>query len=148
MRLLLSARSPGPTAVASPTRAPRQTGARRRFPELPRHPARPRRLGGVGRRWAGRSERPGMRGGRVMRGRHLHESFTGPGLDPRLRWHCEPARWSVDMPRHCLRIEPDGGTDFWQRTHYGFEADNGHLLFAEVPGDFVLATRVRFHPVH
>jgi regulation of enolase protein 1 (concanavalin A-like superfamily) len=47
-----------------------------------------------------------------------------------------------------LRIEPNGGTDFWQRTHYGFEADNGHLLAAEVPGDFVLATQVRFHPVH
>jgi regulation of enolase protein 1 (concanavalin A-like superfamily) len=54
----------------------------------------------------------------------------------------------VDVSRHCLRIEPNGGTDFWQRTHYGLEADNGHSLFAEVPGDFVLATQVRFHPVH
>jgi regulation of enolase protein 1 (concanavalin A-like superfamily) len=38
--------------------------------------------------------------------------------------------------------------DFWQRTHYGFEADNGQILFAPVAGDFVLATQVRFHPVH
>lgn len=83
-----------------------------------------------------------------MLARYLHESFTGPDLHPQLRWHCEPARWSVGMPRPCLRIEPEGGTDFWQRTHYGFEADNGHLLFTAVPGDFVLTSRVRFHPVH
>jgi regulation of enolase protein 1 (concanavalin A-like superfamily) len=54
----------------------------------------------------------------------------------------------VDVPRHCLHIEPDSGTDFWQRTHYGFEADNGHLLFTQVAGDFVLTTKVWFHPVH
>jgi regulation of enolase protein 1 (concanavalin A-like superfamily) len=80
--------------------------------------------------------------------RYLNEPFIGPTLPPLLRWHCEPARWSLDAPRRCLRVEPDAGTDFWQRTHYGFEADNGHFLFAEVPGDFVLAVRARFRPVH
>ncbi|MBI3465898.1 MAG: DUF1349 domain-containing protein [Planctomycetes bacterium] len=80
--------------------------------------------------------------------RYLDESFAGPGLHSQLQWHCEPARWSVDEPSRCLRVEPDGGTDFWQRTHYGFEADNGHLLFAEVPGDFVVSTQVRFDPLH
>jgi uncharacterized protein len=80
--------------------------------------------------------------------RYLDEPFTGMGLHPQLRWHCEPARWSIESPRHCLRIEPNSGTDFWQRTHYGFEADNGHLLFTPVAGDFVLTTKVRFHPVH
>jgi regulation of enolase protein 1 (concanavalin A-like superfamily) len=82
-----------------------------------------------------------------MLARYLHESFAGPGLDPRLCWHCEPARWSVNTSRQCLRIEPNGSTDFWQRTHYGFEVDNGHALFAEIAGDFVLATQVRFRPV-
>src|SRR3954454_20249140 len=80
--------------------------------------------------------------------RYLDESFTGPGLHWELRWHCEPARWAVEAARHCLHVEPDGGTDFWQRTHYGFEADNGHFLFAPVAGDFVLTTKVRFHPAH
>jgi regulation of enolase protein 1 (concanavalin A-like superfamily) len=80
--------------------------------------------------------------------RYLYEPFTGAGLHPQLRWHCEPARWSVEAPRHCLRIEPNSGTDFWRGTHYGFEADNGHLLFTEVARDFVLTTKVRFHPVH
>ncbi len=79
---------------------------------------------------------------------YLHEPFAGPGLDPRLRWHCEPARWSVGGAGRCLRVEPNGGTDFWQRTHYGFERDDGHFLFAPVAGDFVLATAVRFHPAH
>jgi regulation of enolase protein 1 (concanavalin A-like superfamily) len=80
--------------------------------------------------------------------RYLHESFAGPGLDPGLRWHCEPARWAIHPEGRFLRVEPEAATDFWQRTHYGFEADNGHFLFTEVGGDFVLGVRVRFRPVH
>jgi Uncharacterized conserved protein len=78
----------------------------------------------------------------------LRESFDQPHLHPALRWHCEPARWRLDPSRACLRIEPDAETDFWQKTHYGFAVDNGHFLFAEMAGDFVLTTRVRFDPVH
>src|SRR3954463_11343784 len=88
------------------------------------------------------------KGGTTMAEHSLHEEFNGTSPHARLQWHCEPARWSVEAPRHCLRIEPDSGTDFRQRTHYGFEADSGHLLFTQVAGDFVLATKVRFHPVH
>jgi regulation of enolase protein 1 (concanavalin A-like superfamily) len=83
-----------------------------------------------------------------MRERYLDESFTGTSLHPQLQWHCEPSRWSLQADRHCLLVAPDSGTDFWQRTHYGFEADNGHLLFTTMVGDFVLTTQVRFHPVH
>jgi regulation of enolase protein 1 (concanavalin A-like superfamily) len=54
----------------------------------------------------------------------------------------------VEPARRCLRVEPDGHTDFWQRTHYGFAADNGHFLFAEVTGNFVMTTQVQCHPVH
>ena len=78
----------------------------------------------------------------------LRDSFTTPDLPPQLRWHCEPDRWAVDLSCNCLRIVPNAGTDFWQRTHYGFQVDNGHFLFADVAGDFVLATQVRFRPVH
>lgn len=77
----------------------------------------------------------------------LNERFEGPGLDPRLSWHCPPPQWRLD-PAGGLLIETAGGTDFWQRTHYGFQADNGHFLFTPVSGNFVLATHVRFHPVH
>jgi len=81
---------------------------------------------------------------------YLHEPFTGPALDSRLRWHEEPPRWSLRAGDRegRLRIEAAAGTDFWRKTHYGFEADNGHFLFAEVAGDLVLTTHVRFEPVH
>ena len=69
-------------------------------------------------------------------------------LDVRLRWYCEPARWSVDHATGSLRIYPDAETDFWQRTHYGFRVDNGHFLFPPVDGRFVMTTHVRFEPVH
>jgi regulation of enolase protein 1 (concanavalin A-like superfamily) len=79
---------------------------------------------------------------------HFHESFAGPGLHPRLRWHCEPGRWSLHPQERFLRVEPDATTDFWRKTLSGVEADNGHFLFTEVAGDFVLAVHVRFRPVH
>ncbi len=79
--------------------------------------------------------------------RHLHESFAGQSVDPRLKWYCEPSRWSVPTDGR-LVIEPDGGTDFWRKTHYEFEADNGHFLFMDVAGDFVLTTHVLFRPAN
>ena len=75
-----------------------------------------------------------------MSGLLLDEHFDGPRLDPALRWHREPTLWGIDPSRAGLWLEPDAGTDFWQKTHYGFEADNGHFLFRETPGDFVLTT--------
>jgi regulation of enolase protein 1 (concanavalin A-like superfamily) len=74
--------------------------------------------------------------------------FDGTILDERLTWFCEPRDWSVSTVERTLRIEPDAHTDFWQKTHYGFEADNGHFLSLPSPGDFVLTTHVRFNPVH
>jgi regulation of enolase protein 1 (concanavalin A-like superfamily) len=74
--------------------------------------------------------------------------FDGHALDPRMSWFCEPPRWSVQAAERCLRIEPAAHTDFWQKTHYGFEADNGHVLSLPIAGDFVLTTHVRFLPAH
>ena len=45
-------------------------------------------------------------------------------------------------------FSPDAETDFWQRTHYGFRADNGHFLYAEATGDFTLSTHVSFAHVN
>jgi hypothetical protein len=78
----------------------------------------------------------------------LQTCFDSAELDPRLRWFCEPPAWRIDTARRCLEVETGTGTDFWQRTHYGFSADNGHFLFAEVPSDFVLTARVRFSPTN
>jgi regulation of enolase protein 1 (concanavalin A-like superfamily) len=78
----------------------------------------------------------------------LHETFGGPGIDPRLAWHNEPPAWQVDPARRCLRVGPAAGTDFWQRTHYGYAADSGHLIAAEVGGDWVLSVHVAAAPAH
>lgn len=76
----------------------------------------------------------------------LLETFDKSTLNPRLRWYCPPARWSI--ANSCLVVEPDAKTDYWQRTHYGFQVDNGHFLYLEVEGDFTLSTKVRFFPVN
>lgn len=78
----------------------------------------------------------------------LHEDFRAATLDSRLAWFNPPKRWRLDSRGPGLVVEPDDQTDFWQRTHYGFSADNGHFLGLELRGDFVLSTEVRFHPVH
>jgi len=78
----------------------------------------------------------------------IDERFASADLDPRLQWMNPPAGWRLDAPRGRLLVEPDGETDFWQRTHYGFRADNGHFLFLEVAGDFAALTRVVFRPAN
>ena len=78
----------------------------------------------------------------------LHETFADTMLGPRLQWHCEPARWQVDYGANRLRIHADAATDFWQRTHYGFQVDNGHFLHLKAGGDFVLTTKVTSRPAH
>jgi regulation of enolase protein 1 (concanavalin A-like superfamily) len=78
----------------------------------------------------------------------LFEDFSKPDLSPRLSWRCEPASWRVDSAAMCLQLNPDATTDFWQRTHYGFEVDNGHFLYLEAAGDFVLTTKVTSNPLH
>jgi regulation of enolase protein 1 (concanavalin A-like superfamily) len=78
----------------------------------------------------------------------LNETFDNPVLDSRLQWFNPPQKWSVNLATSVLAVEPEAKTDYWQKTHYGFEADNGHFLFAELSGDLILTTQVRFRPVH
>ena len=78
----------------------------------------------------------------------LDEHFINPTLAPELVWYCEPHCWSLAPACGILHIEPNANTDFWQRTHYGFEVDNGHFLHKETTDDFVIETKVTFHPCH
>jgi len=71
---------------------------------------------------------------------HFIESFDQQELNPQLKWHCEPKNWKIEDNQ--LQIATDPATDFWQKTHYGFRADNGHFLAADLSGDFVLETHV------
>jgi uncharacterized protein len=76
----------------------------------------------------------------------LDETFAALPLDARLVWHEPPPRWATGPDG--LLLATAARTDFWQGTHYGFRVDNGHALLAEVPGDFVVETRVRTSPLH
>jgi regulation of enolase protein 1 (concanavalin A-like superfamily) len=76
----------------------------------------------------------------------LNEQFREPALDARLRWLNPPPTWGVESAG--LVVQPAANTDFWQQTHYGFRADNGHFLHVEVAGDFTVTTKVRFRPAH
>lgn len=78
----------------------------------------------------------------------IHETFKGENLHPSLEWLNPPASWRVDAARSRLLVEPSAETDFWQRTHYGFRADNGHFLHAEVEGGGELAVTVLAMPAH
>jgi regulation of enolase protein 1 (concanavalin A-like superfamily) len=68
---------------------------------------------------------------------NCHRGFTGTASRV-------AGPWVADI--YC--IEADAATDFWQRTHYGFQVDNGHFLYREMTGDFVPTARILFRPVH
>jgi regulation of enolase protein 1 (concanavalin A-like superfamily) len=64
--------------------------------------------------------------------------------DPRFGWRCEPKHWS--LADGVLTIQPDAPTDFWCKTHYGFEADNGHFRYVRVGSDFRLSAEIVMTP--
>lgn len=59
-------------------------------------------------------------------------------------WFNEPKKWSSDTPS-TVSVHTDGKTDFWRKTHYGFERDNGHFYYRSLPGDqsFTATVNVR-----
>lgn len=59
-------------------------------------------------------------------------------------WFCEPTAHRIEDDK--IILIPDSGSDFWQRTHYGFRNNNGHCLWMDRSGDFVLKTHVRYTP--
>jgi regulation of enolase protein 1 (concanavalin A-like superfamily) len=76
----------------------------------------------------------------------LDEHFQGPTFDSRLAWLNPPPSTKLDPDG--LTVETAAGSDFWQRTHYGFRVDNGHALLLPVSGDFRLETEIHFSPLH
>jgi regulation of enolase protein 1 (concanavalin A-like superfamily) len=67
----------------------------------------------------------------------LSETLAG------FRWSEEPAAWSLG---ESLELTTRTDTDYWQRTHYGFQRDNGHFFFTAVDRDFSLTAQVAFAP--
>ncbi len=71
------------------------------------------------------------------------EHFRQPSLPEGFYWFNEPSRHQLGDG---LVIFTGEKTDFWQRTHYGFQRDDGHCLLTRQSGDFSLTTRVEFEP--
>jgi uncharacterized protein len=67
-------------------------------------------------------------------------------FDDELSWLHPPPY--AQIGNEGLTVRTAAETDFWQRTHYGFQADNGHFLRKPVRGDFRIETTVRIAPVH
>jgi regulation of enolase protein 1 (concanavalin A-like superfamily) len=59
-------------------------------------------------------------------------------------WFNEPKKWSSNNSS-TITVHTDGNTDFWRKTHYGFERDNGHFYYRSLPGDqsFTVTVNVR-----
>lgn len=74
------------------------------------------------------------------------EKFEEENIDPSLSWLNPPPHWKAGSG--CLTVRTAPGSDFWQRTHYGFQRDSGHLLRLFCEESFLAETRVRFVPVH
>jgi len=56
-----------------------------------------------------------------------------------MNWLNPPPSAKVDG--RDLVVETGHETDFWQRTYYGFQHDNGHFLSQSRTGDFTAETR-------
>jgi len=57
-------------------------------------------------------------------------------------WLNKPYIFKVSESRIAIKTEP--GTDFWQRTYYGFRNDNAPALLIESHIDFTFTVRVSF----
>jgi regulation of enolase protein 1 (concanavalin A-like superfamily) len=60
----------------------------------------------------------------------------------RFFWINQPNYFRLKNNR--LTVITDPGTDFWQRTYYGFQNDNGHAFVSEINGDFTFSVKTRF----
>ena len=61
------------------------------------------------------------------------------------QWINEPAESRIEKDRIVIVSEP--GTDFWQRTYYGFRNDNGHVFcYKTSKQDFSYSFSTRFKP--
>ncbi len=78
--------------------------------------------------------------------RSFIETFDRPELSENFTWFNPPLHWLAGGGK--LSVQTAANTDFWQKTYYNFIHDNGHFLYAEIDGDFVLETRVQFWPRH
>ena len=63
------------------------------------------------------------------------------GLDE-YYWQNQPQNFQLEAGRLLMETHP--GTDYWQRTYYGFQNDNVHTFIREVEGDFSFTVKTEF----
>lgn len=63
------------------------------------------------------------------------------GLDE-YYWQNQPQNFQLEAGRLLMETHP--GTDYWQRTYYGFQNDNAHTFIREVEGDFSFTVKTEF----
>lgn len=73
------------------------------------------------------------------------ENFRQTTLPDDFFWFHAPQTYHIGAG---LEMLTDAHTDFWQKTHYGFQRDDGHALLTHVADDFCLKTHVEFQPQH
>ena len=73
----------------------------------------------------------------------MRHDFTTERIPDGFSWLNEPPAFGFERG---LVMTTRAGTDFWQRTHYGFRRDDGHCLLVRRPGDFSLETMVESSP--
>lgn len=61
-------------------------------------------------------------------------------------WINPPGTFYVENDR--LTIITDPNTDYWQRTYYGFQNDNGHTFIKRIEGDFTFVVKTDFKAVN
>ncbi|WP_082795379.1 DUF1349 domain-containing protein [Alkalihalobacillus trypoxylicola] len=76
----------------------------------------------------------------------LKEDFNNESLNEMLTWRCEPKNWFLDKNTSQLVFQTDQETDYWQKTHYGLEVDNGHFLYTKTNKNFRITTKVKVLP--
>ncbi|NGZ77504.1 DUF1349 domain-containing protein [Saccharibacillus alkalitolerans] len=69
--------------------------------------------------------------------------YIPQGID-KLRIMTQPEKLETTEEGLKLHTRPD--TDFWLKTHYGFERYNGHVLYDEIVGDFTAVTELSMDP--
>lgn len=58
----------------------------------------------------------------------------------------------LNPPKTCeiadgvLELKTMAGTDFWQRTHYGFQRHNGHAFLMPMPESFTMSVKTEYYP--
>ena len=71
----------------------------------------------------------------------METSFEN-GIPEQFFWFNEPQHHRT--ADGALEIDTRRDTDFWQTTHYGFNRDSGHCLFAKVDFNFSMTVRTEF----